>query len=370
MSLPRPVVSLPRRRPSDDSTPPSTSPFLHSTYKGRRASGNHRSLTLNGAATAKWRSFVITHAFNTRNVLLVLLLISLWFNWTGSALETKQTLAPTNVKGRVPLSIRTTLQSPHSNLKHLVLVPGHAIWTGCDASKATQDDTWILEDMQKGMFLRGVMVPDKKLICLRQEATAEIAVRDPEALLVFSGGMTRAHTDLTEAISYFRLAKAGNVFSRFKPEDDQVNDDFDRVTTEDYALDSFENVLFSIARFKEFTGRYPEKITAVGYGMKRRRYEDVHRAALRWPKSKFTYIGIDNDHDVEADYEGERKYGLEPWIKDLYGCHAGLLQKRRKRNLYRRFHPYHSSAPELSGLLEYCPMVNELYDGPLPWPRD
>jgi len=33
--------------------------------------------------------------------------------------------------------------------------------------------------------------------------------------------------------------------------------EFDRVTTEDYAMDSFQNVLFSIARFKEFTNHYP-----------------------------------------------------------------------------------------------------------------
>ncbi|KAM0790823.1 hypothetical protein ACM66B_004668 [Microbotryomycetes sp. NB124-2] len=360
MSLPRPVVSLPRRRPSDDSSPPSTSPFLHSTYRGRRSSGNHRSLTVS-TSSSKWRQRVGVTC-NSRTFLVALSLVSLWFNWTSFKHEAQVAQTPSIAKGRVPLSIRTTLQSPHSNLKHLVLVPGHAIWIGCDASKATQDDTWILEDMQKGGDVRAYIRHVTK--------GAEIAVKDPEALLIFSGGMTRAHTDLTEAVSYFRLAKAGNVFARFKPEDEQTNDDFERVTTEDYALDSYENVLFSIARFKEFTGRYPEKITAVGYGMKRKRYEEVHRAALRWPKSKFNYIGIDNDHDVDADYEGERKFGLEPWRKDSYGCHAALLSKRRKRNLYRRFHPYHSSAPELAGLLEYCPMVNELYDGPLPWERD
>jgi hypothetical protein len=46
-------------------------------------------------------------------------------------------------------------------------------------------------------------------------------------------------------------------------------------------------------------------VTVVGYGMKQQRYEDVHRAALRWPRTAFRYIGIDNDTDVEADYLGE-----------------------------------------------------------------
>jgi hypothetical protein len=40
---------------------------------------------------------------------------------------------------------------------------------------------------------------------------------------------------------------------------------------EEYALDSYENLLFSIARFREVTGRWPEKITVIGYGMKQAR---------------------------------------------------------------------------------------------------
>ena len=66
-----------------------------------------------------------------------------------------------------------------------------------------------------------------------------------------------------------------------------------RATTEDFALDSYQNLLFSIARFHEYTGHYPRFITVVGYEMKRRRFIDLHRAALHWPASRFNYIGID-----------------------------------------------------------------------------
>lgn len=66
-----------------------------------------------------------------------------------------------------------------------------------------------------------------------------------------------------------------------------------RDTTEEYALDSFQNLLFSIARFHEFTGRYPEEITVIGYDMKRKRFTELHRAALRWPLSRFHYVGMD-----------------------------------------------------------------------------
>ncbi len=51
-------------------------------------------------------------------------------------------------------------------------------------------------------------------------------------------------------------------------------------------------MLFSVARFREFTGAYPTRITVVGHDFKRRRFEQLHRRALRWPKFHFTYVGI------------------------------------------------------------------------------
>lgn len=78
------------------------------------------------------------------------------------------------------------------------------------------------------------------------------------------------------------------------------------MTTEDDALDSFQNLLFSIARFHEYTGRYPSRITVVGYEFKRRRFTELHRAALRWPEDRFRYIGIDAvGEDVAAAQIGE-----------------------------------------------------------------
>lgn len=88
-----------------------------------------------------------------------------------------------------------------------------------------------------------------------------------------------------------------------------------RMTTENFAMDSFENLLFSIARFREFTGRFPIRITVVGYGMKKSRFEDLHAKAIRWPvksfvggQRRFHYVGIDDDGseaDIKAEYDGE-----------------------------------------------------------------
>ena len=51
--------------------------------------------------------------------------------------------------------------------------------------------------------------------------------------------------------------------------------------------------LFSICRFREITGRYPEKITMVSFSFKQKRFETLHAAALRWPQGHFVYIGVE-----------------------------------------------------------------------------
>jgi len=74
------------------------------------------------------------------------------------------------------------------------------------------------------------------------------------------------------------------------------------VTTEDAALDSFQNLLFSIARFREITGEYPTRITVVGHSFKRHRFERLHRHALRWPKLRFKYEGVPLGNEAD-EYE-------------------------------------------------------------------
>ena len=104
------------------------------------------------------------------------------------------------------------------------------------------------------------------------------------------------------------------------------------MTTENFALDSFENLIFSLARFREYTGTFPIRITVVGYGMKKSRFEELHAKAIRWPvkgyhsgQRRFHYVGIDDDGDVAEQYDGEKIKGYRMFEKDMYGCH-GVLQ--------------------------------------------
>ena len=167
---------------------------------------------------------------------------------------------------------------------------------------------------------------------------------------------------------------------------------FTRVTIEDAALDSFQNVLFSIARFRELTGVYPMRITVVGHDFKRRRFEDLHRIALRWPKVRFTYEGVPlgSEADEREASAGEVCFSnfqtfyapylstvhqlanaFSPYSRDLYGCHAPLSQKRAGRNFHMRTHGYHIGAPELRELLEWCPKDGfQIFPGTLPWGKE
>jgi hypothetical protein len=89
---------------------------------------------------------------------------------------------------------------------------------------------------------------------------------------------------------------------------------FPRATTEDAALDSYQNVLFSIARFHELTGAYPSRVTIVGHAFKRRRFEQLHRLALRWPKTRFAYEGLPLRNEADEREAAAGEVPLSPSI--------------------------------------------------------
>lgn len=174
----------------------------------------------------------------------------------------------------------------------------------------------------------------------------------------------------TEGESYLRLAISASLL----PTAPAPSTPFVRATTEDFALDSYENLLFSLARFHEVVGRYPARVTVVGFGVKEARFRELHRQTVGLAPEQFSYVGIDQDGDLDAFRRGEREFGYKPFVRDPTGCRPPLVDKRVGRNVDRRWPSYHSSAPELRGLLEWCPTVDEVerltgheWDGVLPW---
>ncbi|KAI6044665.1 hypothetical protein EDC04DRAFT_3055900 [Pisolithus marmoratus] len=267
-----------------------------------------------------------------------------------------------------PPSILATIErnATLKGLDHLIIVPGHAIWMGSIPEHVLNEEYWTLEDYQKGGGQAQALTDHIKY-------GAALAMEDESSLLVFSGGQTRLLSTTTEAESYMRLALSLDLFRNHPPSSSAIPPflPFPRATTETYALDSYQNLLFSLARFHEVTGRYPSRVTVVGYEMKRRRFEELHRAAIRFSTRFFQYVGLEppmSGVDSARAREGEFQNGYKPYTIDLYGCHDFLLAKRRARNPFLRFHPYHTSAPELRGLLDWCPNdPRAIYQGPLPW---
>ncbi|KAJ7690658.1 hypothetical protein B0H17DRAFT_583014 [Mycena rosella] len=245
-----------------------------------------------------------------------------------------------------------------SNLNHLIIVPGHAIFTGTDPNLRMRVDQWAFQSYQTHQeVLQSSLL---EVIFKHISRAARLALQDERSLVIFSGGQTQPTSTTTEGESYLRLALNAGLFE---------SDTFNRATSENHALDSFQNLLFSIARFREYTASYPHKITVVGYEMKRARFKDLHRTAIRWPESKFSYLGIDPlDGDNSRAQDGERQNGYQPYMSDLYGCHTYLANKRIQRNYAARYPPYYLSCPELRPLLGWCPKVNtQLFSGTLPW---
>lgn len=187
----------------------------------------------------------------------------------------------------------------------------------------------------------------------------ELAKSDKQSLLIFSGGQTRKDVGPTsEAASYFYLAQ------------EKKWDTFiaNQIYLEEFARDSFENLLFSICRFKEIQGEYPSKVTVVGFDFKSDRFTYLHRKAIKYPESNFTYVGLkpsDYRFDYSKSVNGE-SMAIQSFKQDMYGCNdITLKQKRETRNPFKRSIPYELACPEIKNLLNWC--GPDIIPDKLPW---
>ena len=232
-------------------------------------------------------------------------------------------------------------------LENLVLVACHAVYAADDFARPSDDASWSLQEFQRGE-------PPFYLEHVRRGV--ELAAEDEGALLVFSGGQTRADAGPRSEAGGYRLL--ANHFGWWGTRVRQ------RATTEEFARDSFENLLFGLCRFFELTGRAPRLVTVVGWSFKRERF-GLHREAVRFPAARFSYEGMNDPADLRAAQESEAKNALEPFRQDPYGAHPPLAAKREARNPFRRSPPYETSCPALAPLLRH--RGPRLYGGPLPW---
>jgi hypothetical protein len=237
------------------------------------------------------------------------------------------------------------------DLSTLVLVAGHAVYVGEDFVRPEDDGNWFLQDFQKG---------EPSYYIEHARCGVELAAADPSALLLFSGGQTRRKAGpRSEGQSYWAIANHFRWWNRAAVAD--------RATTEEFARDSFENVLFGLCRFKECVGRYPETLQIVSWAFKKERF-DLHRAAVGWPgdSARYKFHGANNPGDLAIAAAGESN-ALELFRRDPFGTEGDLARKRAARNPFARRHPYETTCPELAGLLRHASADGLRFTQPRPW---
>lgn len=253
----------------------------------------------------------------------------------------------------------------------LILVPGHGVFRGLNAQDWSREDLWGLEPFQQGFD--GFLI--KAFSQHIKRSLEELKGRGMQrSVVVFSGGQTKRAGPRSEGLSYYILAEANNLFGVFGDDTDAKTEVLlSRLFAEEFARDSYENLLFSICRFYEVVGRYPSKIVVVNWEYKRERFQQYHRAAVRWPMAQFEYIGIDMRDaaamlglEVPQSMRSLSDAGtLKRVREDLYLCKVNS-QLRVDRNPQRRVIPYLQSNPTLRKLLLHC--GPDLFDEKLlPW---
>lgn len=226
------------------------------------------------------------------------------------------------------------------SLKNLIILPCHSVWSPGPSNGISRNE-WSLQLFQ----LEG---NDHLCFVDHVKKSLDELKSDKNALLIISGGQTKKDSGpKSEAYSYYQLALA-------LCEDISL---LDRIGLEEFARDSFENVLFLICRFYEYEERYPLKVTVVGFEFKRERFVKFHLLeALSYPEENVSYIGNAPDPQGEEDERAkyfenleasEMKHALAHFQKDWYGTSEFLLNKKRQRNPFKRIHGYGSSNQQL-----------------------
>ena len=350
-----------------ESSPPSPS---HSHSRSHSHSYRPRWRPLLSARSTSVASILLLLLVGCLLLLLVLLSVALLSPSSSVAHAVRRVLPPfadTSVDGvashdDVSLSASfaadcvDAAHCPFHSLRHLVLVAGHAVLTSLDYHNLTDDKQWALQSFQRSQL---------STFIAHIRRGVDIAAADPSALLLFSGGETRQGAGpRSEAQSYWMVAELSRWWLHGAQDATTAEDGSmrwsvrSRTSTEEFARDSYENLLFSICRFHELTQRYPDAVTIVGFSFKRDRFVQLHAPAIRYPAAHLSYAGLDPTaaHNQSALREAELANSYRPFVLDPYGCAPPLSTKRLQRNPFRRSHGYghSSSCPELAQLLHHC----------------
>lgn len=230
---------------------------------------------------------------------LVLGIIIVGFSVFGLSNEE---IAPRN--GNMPEPAGTTIKSTNAKIleqnpdyitdfptiENLIILPCHSIFApelnpkGSDYDNnrfgiGMDPNNWLLKPFQiesndQDSFLKHIEL-----------SLFELHENIKNSALVISGGFTQSAIEKSESSSYLELAQTVGFLKSpyFRPGTN--------ILLEEYARDSYENVLYSICTFVKRFNKFPKKITVVGFSFKRERFLALHLATLGY----YTIPSVETD---------------------------------------------------------------------------
>ncbi|CAI4036529.1 hypothetical protein SMKI_15G3760 [Saccharomyces mikatae IFO 1815] len=259
----------------------------------------------------------------------------------------------------------------------LILVPCHSIWK---SSIPFGDGTLNLGQSPDYWHLAPFQYEGNDHLAFIKHGLTAIKIllqKADSAVVIFSGSQTKKEAGvISEAQSYYFLFER---LIRYVMCNDDINiPNFDdeihylledikcslitqkidvdelfyggSITTEEFSLDSFDNLIYSIYRFEEITKKFPQKITIIGFAFKMSRFINCHARAIDYPQSNITYIGIDpepmnyNQTQLLKYYNDliqmEHENALSLFSSDWYATKDRLLTKKKSRNPFKRTASY------------------------------
>lgn len=195
---------------------------------------------------------------------------------------------------------------------NLIILPCHSVYKDellpegkIDPKAGIDSKSWILAPFQ--------VEADNHLSFIDQVERCKTLIdkRSEHAILMLSGGYAKHQLELSEARSYLNLGLQRGWFS-----ESMINKS---VYLEEFSRDSYENVLFSLAKFYKLFKKYPEVITIVGFEYEEPRFVDLHLKTLGYTGENAEYIGIGPDFPERSQYESVNDYNIrkDEFFKDL-----------------------------------------------------
>ncbi|SCU95608.1 LAME_0F12750g1_1 [Lachancea meyersii CBS 8951] len=250
---------------------------------------------------------------------------------------------------------------------HLIIVPCHSLWkidNGLEPGNYGQSfKHWFLAPFQHEGRDHLSFVMHSLL------AINELLDDTEHSLLLFSGSCTKKEAGtVSEAQSYFLHArKLLNAVSygfdlplaftshediwkycvlinkKMKSQSLTVDELFaSHISVEEFALDSLDNLLYSLVKFRSLTSNDASRVTISGFGFKKTRFLELHAVAIDYRPSQINYISYEpqpisiDPKELEAYKQNlehqEMNSALIPFRADWYATKSPLLDKKCQRN--------------------------------------